>query len=174
MYIAIEGRSGVGKSRLLAQLQLKLQQHALSYQIFTPPMPWHAAAQQETLQQLQEQAKNIDFNCPLVLAEGSILSHVIHATHPTPETLAQLLEYCYLVPLPQVVIYLYWPCKADGTLCQAQYNYDKILNNKDNYGLSGLYVYAVSADEPMEHTTAKVWEFLVNELALSIPILNHS
>lgn len=93
MYIAIEGTKGTGKSTLLENLEHKLQQEGIDFQMFAPTkaMPkdtWWEKAYADHCQddvyldslytaRANYHASKIDFNASLVLGDRSMLTSFV-------------------------------------------------------------------------------------------------
>ena len=145
MYIAIEGTKGTGKSTLLENLEHKLQQEGIDFQMFAPTkaMPkdtWWEKAYAEHCQddvyldslytaRANYHASKIDFNASLVLGDRSMLTSFV--TRWPHDDLNRLVPYLnqirqkeFLVPLPDLVFYLDLPLEVTlARLAQRERHY---------------------------------------------------
>lgn len=145
MYIAIEGTKGTGKSTLLENLEHKLQQEGIDFQMFAPAkaMPkdtWWEKAYADHCQddvyldslytaRANYHASKIDFNASLVLGDRSMLTSFV--TRWPHDDLNRLVPYLnqirqkeFLVPLPDLVFYLDLPLEVTlARLAQRERHY---------------------------------------------------
>jgi len=145
MYIAIEGTKGTGKSTLLENLEHKLQQEGIDFQMFAPTkaMPkdtWWEKAYADYCQddvyldslytaRANYHASKIDFNASLVLGDRSMLTSFV--TRWPHDDLNRLVPYLnqirqkeFLVPLPDLVFYLDLPLEVTlARLAQRERHY---------------------------------------------------
>jgi thymidylate kinase len=203
MYIAIEGTKGTGKSTLLENLKVKLQQDGIDFQMFAPTkaMPkeiWWEKAHSDYGQddifldslytaRANYHAAQIDFDQSLILGDRSMLtSYVTRWPHDDMDQLVPYLNRIrqkeFLVPLPDLVIYLDLPIditlsrlsqreRAYGLhdeqaerLLQAKQAYTTLLTYKNELGMSALQYQLVDANQKPEELLKNVYALVVKQL----------
>jgi len=203
MYIAIEGTKGTGKSTLLENLKRKLQQDGIDFQMFAPTkaMPkeiWWEKAYSDYCQddifldslytaRANYHASQIDFDESLVLGDRSILtSYVTRWPHDDLKSLLPYLDQIrqkeFLVPLPDLVLYLDLPLEVTLTrleqrkrhygiydeqvdrLLQAKNAYEFLLQNKNQLGFSHMQYQWVDASQKPQDLLENVYALVVEYL----------
>lgn len=203
MYIAIEGTKGTGKSTLLEALTLKLQNNGIDFQCFAPtkPMPkdtWWEKAYSDYSQddvyldslytaRANYHASNTNFDGGLVLGDRSILTSCV--TRWPHDDLNRLVPYLnqirqkeFLVPLPDLVLYLDLPLEVTLSrlaqrerhyglldekverLQQAQQAYNTLLQYKDQLGFANMQYQLIDANQQPEDVLENVYALVVKHL----------
>lgn len=203
MYIAIEGTKGTGKSTLLEALTMKLQKNGIDFQCFAPTksMPkdmWWEKAYTDFSQddvyldslytaRANYHASKTDFSAGLVLGDRSILTSCV--TRWPHDDLNRLVPYLnqirqkeFLVPLPDLVLYLDLP--LDVTLArlakrerhyglfdekaerlqQAQQAYNTLSQYKDQLGFANMRYQLIDANQKPEDLLKNVYALVVKQL----------
>ena len=203
MYIAIEGTKGTGKSTLLENLKRKLQQDGIDFQMFAPTkaMPeeiWWEKAYSDYCQddvfleslytaRANYHASQIDFDGSLVLGDRSILtSYVTRWPHDDLKCLLPYLDQIrqkeFLVPLPDLVLYLDLPLEVTLTrleqrkrhygiydeqvdrLLQAKNAYEFLLQHKNQLSFSHMQYQWVDASQKPQDLLENVYALVVEYL----------
>ena len=203
MYIAIEGTKGTGKSTLLENLEHKLQQEGIDFQMFAPTkaMPkdtWWEKAYADYCQddvfldslytaRANYHASQIDFDGSLVLGDRSILtSYVTRWPHDDLNRLVpylnQIRQKEFLVPLPDLVLYLDLPLditlsrlakrgrnyglhdEQEDQLMRAKEAYTTLLSYKNELGMADLQYQLVDANQKPEDLLENVYALVVKQL----------
>ena len=203
MYIAIEGTKGTGKSTLLENLKRKLQQDGIDFQMFAPTkaMPkeiWWEKAYSDYCQddvfldslytaRANYHASQIDFDGSLVLGDRSILtSYVTRWPHDDLKCLLPYLDQIrqkeFLVPLPDLVLYLDLPLditlsrlaqrgrnyglhdEQEEQLMRAKEAYTTLLSYKNELGMADLQYQWVDAKQKPEDLLENVYALVVKQL----------
>ena len=203
MYIAIEGTKGTGKSTLLENLEHKLQQEGIDFQMFAPTkvMPkdtWWEKAYADHCQddvyldslytaRANYHASKIDFNSSLVLGDRSMLTSFV--TRWPHDDLNRLVPYLnqirqkeFLVPLPDLVLYLDLPLditlsrlaqrgrnyglhdEQEEQLMRAKEAYTTLLSYKNELGMADLQYQLVDANQKPEDLLENVYALVVKQL----------
>lgn len=203
MYIAIEGTKGTGKSTLLEALNVKLKNNGIDFQCFAPtkPMPqnsWWEKAYRDFSQddvyldslytaRANYHASNTDFRSGLVLGDRSILTSCV--TRWPHDDLNRLVPYLtqirqkeFLVPLPDLVLYLDLPLEVTlarlakrerhyglldekaERLQQAQQAYNTLLQYKDQLGFADMQYQLIDANQKAEDLLENVYALVVKYL----------
>ena len=203
MYIAIEGTKGTGKSTLIENLKRKLQQDGIDFQMFAPTkaMPkeiWWEKAYSDYCQddvfldslytaRANYHASNIDFNASLVLGDRSMLTSFV--TRWPHDDLNRLVPYLnqirqkeFLVPLPDLVLYLDLPLditlsrlaqrgrnyglhdEQEEQLMRAKEAYTTLLSYKNELGMADLQYEWVDANQKPEDLLENVYALVVKQL----------
>lgn len=203
MYIAIEGTKGTGKSTLLENLEHKLQQEGIDFQMFAPTkvMPkdtWWEKAYADYCQddvyldslytaRANYHASKIDFNSSLVLGDRSMLTSFV--TRWPHDDLNRLVPYLnqirqkeFLVPLPDLVLYLDLPLditlsrlaqrgrnyglhdEQEEQLMRAKEAYTTLLSYKNELGMADLQYQLVDANQKPEDLLENVYALVVKQL----------
>lgn len=203
MYIAIEGIKGTGKSTLIEALTVKLKNSAMDFQCFAPtkPMPkdsWWEKAYRDFSQddvyldslytaRANYHASKTDFDNGLVLGDRSILTSFV--TRWPHDDLNRLLPYLrqirqkeFLVPLPDLVLYLDLPLEVTlarlakreryyglldekaERLEQARQAYNILLQYKDQLGFAHMQYHIIDAHQKPEDLLENVYALVVKHL----------
>ena len=203
MYIAIEGTKGTGKSTLIDALTQKLENNGIDFQCFAPtkPMPkdsWWEKAYRDFSQddvyldslytaRANYHASKTDFDNGLVLGDRSILTSCV--TRWPHDDLNRLVPYLqqirqkeFLVPLPDLVLYLDLPLEVTlarlakrerhyglsderaERLQQAQQAYHTLLQYKDQLGFKNMQYQLIDANQKPKDLLENIYALVVKNL----------
>ena len=203
MYIAIEGIKGTGKSTLIEALTVKLKNNGIDFQCFAPtkPMPkeswWERAYRDFSLDDMYIEslytaranyhASQIDFDGTLILGDRSILTSCVtrwpqdDMNHLLPY-LQQIRQKQFLVPLPDLVLYLDLPVEVTlarfaqrerhyglldekaERLQQAKQAYSTLLHHKDQLGFGNMQHQLIDANQEPKDLLENVYALVVKNL----------